>query len=98
MKFLVSIAKLVLVFAMNRFHEDYFKDANNFFEEISYKNSTEVFKIDQKIRNFVKVFQERRKNRIRSLNEIECTKTFSTKNFTISKLQKNWPNNGRLDN
>ena len=82
MKFLLATITLGIVFAMNRFHEDYFKDANNLFEEIGYKNSTEVFKIDQKIRNFVKVFQERRKNRIRSLNEIECTKTFSTKTHT----------------
>ena len=77
MKFLVSIiTTLVLVFAMNLFHEDYFKDASNFFEEINYKNSTEVFKIDQKIGNFFEVLQERRRNRTRSLNEIECTKTF----------------------
>ena len=53
MKFLVSITTIVLVFAMNRFHEDYFKDANNLFEEIGYKNSTEVFKIDLKIRNLI---------------------------------------------
>ena len=87
MKFLVSITTIVLVFAMNRFHEDYFKDGNNFFEEIGYKNSTEVFKIDLKIRNLIEVFKERQKNRTRnlneieknrtqSLNEIECTKTF----------------------
>ena len=87
MKFLVSITTIVLVFAMNRFHEDYFKDGNNFFEEFGYKNSTEVFKIDQKIRNLIEVFKERQKNRTQilneieknrtqSLNEIECTKTF----------------------
>ena len=87
MKFLVSITTIVLVFAMNRFHEDYFKDGNNFFGEIGYKNTTEVFKIDLKIRNLIEVFKERQKNRTRnlneiennrtqSLNEIECTKTF----------------------
>ena len=65
MKFLVSITTIVLVFAMNRFHEDYFKDANNLFEEIGYKNLTEVFKIDLKIRNLIEVFKERQKNRTR---------------------------------
>ena len=76
MKFLVSITTLILVFAMNRFHEDHFKDANNFFKEIVYKNTTEVFHVKREIKKFIKSFEERQKIRIRSLNEIECTKTF----------------------
>ena len=76
MKFLVSITTLILVFAMNRFHEDHFKDANNFFIEIVYKNTTEQFHVKREIRKFIKSFEERQKIRTRSLNEIECTKTF----------------------
>ena len=85
MKFLVSITTIVLVFAMNRFHEDYFKDGINFFEEIGYKNSTEVFKIDLKIRKLIEVFKERQKNRTRSLNEIEKNRTRSLNEIECTK-------------
>ena len=87
MKLLVACMTLVLVFAMNRFQEDQFKDANNFFKEIVYKNTTEVFHLKKEIRKFIEAFKEKQKNRTRSLNEIEknrarslieieCTKTF----------------------
>ena len=87
MKFLLATITFVLVFAMNLFHDDHFKNANNFFKEIVYKNTTEVFHVEKEIRKLIEAFKERQKirtrsqneiekNRTRSLNEIECTKIF----------------------
>ena len=86
MKFLLATVTLVIVFAMNRFHEDHFKDANKFFREIVYKNTTEVFHVETEIRKLIEAFKERQKNRTRSQNEIEKNRTRSLNEIECTKI------------
>ena len=86
MKFLLATITLVIVFAMNRFHEDHFKDANIFFKEIVYKNTTEVFHVETEIRKLIEAFKERQKNRTRSQNEIEKNRTRSLNEIECTKI------------
>ena len=82
MKFLLATITLVIVFSMNRFHEDHFKDTNIFFKE----NTTEVFHLKKEIRKFIEAFKERQKNRTRSVNEIEKNRTRSLNEMECTKI------------
>ena len=62
----LTIVPISLAIIMNQFHDD----IDFFCEEIGYV-SNEVM-----IKKFLKSFGERKKHMTRSLNEIECTKTF----------------------
>ena len=86
MKFLLATITLVIIFAINRFHEDNFKDATNFFKEIVYKNTTEVFHVETEIRNLIEPFKERQKNRTRTQNEIEKNRTRSLNEIECTKI------------